>query len=897
MFKKSTLSTAILIAIGGGAFVGTSPAIAQQQTLQRVEITGSLIKRSVDDEGSLPITIIKADELRKAGVTSVEGIIQMLAFSQSSTSSINAIGSGTGGASYANLRGLGSNKTLVLLNGRRVAAFAFAVDGVDLNAIPFAVIERVEVLRDGASSIYGTDAVGGVINFITKTNYSGGNIAVEASAPKETGGKRHREAVTFGVGDLETNGHNFWLSADKQQSARIRAIDREFAKTGIIPEKGVNGNSPTTFPGNFSQASTNITGNKTAPGCAPPFSVVNPSNSSACVFDFSSTIDIVPDVEQNTVAARWNAKVGANSVLSTEIVKTSNRNVARVAADPVSGITIAPSNPFYPTNYPGIDNTKSVTAAWRMVPAGNRTNESVSGADRIVLNLSGEVAGFDYRAGYYYTRNDAYDGAVDGYVNAPFVRAQVAAGNLNPFAEANAAQLALIEQAKRRGVFVNAMGKTSGVDFKASTEWFAMGGGNAAYAVVAEMRQEVYQSDTNDDVVLAIPSAGRSPSHKGGKRDVAALAAELTLPFSKALEVSLSGRADKYSDFGTSFNPKIGVRFQPVSSLVFRGSANTGFKAPTLDDLYAAQTVTFASAPSNDPVLCPGGVVNTAAGGVTSRDCNSQVQVQQGGNTQLRPEKSKTFSLGVAFEPIKNLTMSADYFNIKVTDQINAPGQASIMANPTQYAANFVRCKQLPAAAKTELNRCLADNADSNAIAYIIALSDNLGILNTSGIDFNFGYSTSLGAMGQLAFNWDATWVESYEYQNTPTDAIKQNVGVYSDGSPIFRWKHSGSLTWSKGDWSSRLGVRHQTGYVDANAPSIVVGGPSFYGNVEAYTLVDISVSAKPIKGMNMTVGLKNAFDTKPSFSNQGDRSQRGYDPRYSDPYGRQLFVRGSYDF
>ncbi len=897
MFKKSALHSALLVAFGSGMVLATSSASAQVDALQRVEITGSLIKRSVDNEGSLPITVIKAEEMRQAGITNVEGLVQLLASSQTSTSSINAIGSGTGGASYANLRGLGANKTLVLLNGRRVASFAFDVGGVDLNSIPFAVIDRVEVLRDGASSIYGTDAVGGVINFITKKDYSGANIAVEASSPKEEGGKRHREAVTLGFGNLEKDGHNLWLSFDKQSSGSIRAIDREFSKTGIIASKGINGNSPTTFPGNFTQASTNITGNLTAPNCAPPFSVVNPTNSKACVFDFASTIDIVPEVNQDTMAARWNFKVGSSSVMSTEFLKTNNRNIARVAADPVGGITIAPSNPFYPTSYPGLDTTKSVTAGWRMTPAGNRTNESISNAERVVLNLSGELAGFDYQAGYYYTKSTATDGAVDGYVNAPFVRAQVAAGNLNPFTTATPAQLAIIEQAKRRGTFANAIGKTSGFDFKASKEWFAMGGGNAAYAVVAELRKEVYRSDTNDDVVAAIPSAGRSASHKGGERDVNAVAAELTLPFSKALEVTLAGRFDQYSDFGSSFNPKVGVRFQPVKSVVLRGSANTGFKAPTLDDLYAAQTVTFDSGPSNDPLLCPGGQVNAAAGGVTSRDCNNQTQVQRGGNTNLKPEKSTTFSFGAAFEPIKGLTMSADYFNIKLKDQINAPATQSIIANPTQYAANFVRCNQLPLAAKTEINRCLADNVNTNALAYIVALSDNLGILNTSGIDFNFGYSTSLGNMGQVAFNWDATWVESYEYQNTPTDVVKQNVGVYSDGSPVFRWKHAGSVTWSKGGWSSRVGVRHQTGYRDANAPSIVVGGPSFYGDVEAYTLVDVSVSAKPVKGMNVTVGLKNALDTKPPFSNQGDRSQRGYDPRYSDPYGRQLFVRGSYDF
>ena len=153
MFKQTKVCAGLMLAISGGLLVGMQPASAQQ----RVEITGSSIKRSINDEGALPITVLKIEDLRQAGVTSVEAVVQLVTASQSSTSSINSIGSSTGGATYANLRGLGNNKTLILLNGRRVAAFAFGVDAVDLNAIPFAVLERVEVLRDGASALYGTE--------------------------------------------------------------------------------------------------------------------------------------------------------------------------------------------------------------------------------------------------------------------------------------------------------------------------------------------------------------------------------------------------------------------------------------------------------------------------------------------------------------------------------------------------------------------------------------------------------------------------------------------------------------------------------------------------------------------------------------------------------------------
>jgi len=894
MFQKSKICSAALLALGGAALLSTA---AQAQTDQRIEITGSAIKRSVSDEGALPLTVLKAEDLRQSGITTVEQAIATLTFSQSSSVGSNSIGSGTGGATYANLRALGTNKTLVLLNGRRMSPFAFSVNAVDLNSIPFAVIERIEVLRDGASAIYGTDAIGGVINFITKSNYNGGTIALEASLPEAKGGDKRRGSFVAGFGDLSKDKVNFWLSIDSQTTSRIRALDRDFSKSGIIPSKGVNGNSGTTFPGNFSQSSTGVAGNPTAPNCAPPLSQVNPTNSKVCVFDFSAMIDIVPKVEQETLAARLSTMLPGDHVASIDFVSTTNRNVSRVAPDPVSSISIAPGNPFYPTGYPGLDNTKSVTVGWRMVPAGPRTNQSDSDASRVVFDLRGSLGGWDYVAGMFASNSQASDGAIDGYVNAPFIRSEVAAGRLNPFADATPAQLSIIEQAKRRGTFAIAEGTSSGGDFRVSKELFAMGGGKAALALGGEVRREGYNYNTDDAVVAAIPSAGRSAYHVQGNRDAYALGAEMLLPLTKSLDLTLAVRGDHYSDAGDTVNPKISLRFQPFKQMLLRASYNTGFKAPTLDDLYGPQSVTFAAGAVNDPLLCPNGVVNAAAGGVTSRDCGLQVQVQQGGNPNLKPEKSKTYSVGIAFEPVQNLTFSADYWNIKLSDQINAIDQISILDNPTLYGDKIIRCKNIPVAQQAELNRCGADNLNSNAIGYVVTLTDNIGKVLTSGVDLSAGYVLNAGGAGTFAFTWDGTWVRSYKYQNSAADPLKENVGIYVDNGPVFRWQHTLGLRWSLGDFTTRLGVRHKTGYTDQNNPTTVVGGPSFYQNVKAYTLVDLAVTAKIGKNFSLTAGLNNLLDADPPFSNQSTRSQRGYDPRFTDPTGRALFLRGAFTF
>jgi iron complex outermembrane receptor protein len=904
MFKRNVISTAVLVGLG------TVTSAMAQQTLERVEITGSAIRRSISDEGALPITVVKVDDLRQQGVTSVEGILELLSASQSSSPGTNSIGSSTGGAAYANLRALGSNKTLVLLNGRRMTSFAFDANAVDLNSIPFAVIERVEVLRDGASAVYGTDAIGGVINFITKSNFRGGQIVAEMTKPSKDGGKKEGGSVTFGFGDLETDKFNFWASIDSRRQERVRALDRDFAKTGIIPSRGVNGNSGTTFPGNFTGSfivpvSANFpTGretrsfNTTAPNCAPPLSLVNPTNANACVFDFSSTIDIIPAVKQNTVAARMAIKIADDHVLTFEGLSTDNKNTSRVAPDPVTGITINPGNPAYPTGVPNLDTTKPINVGWRMVPAGPRTNESNSAAKRAVADLSGVIASWDYRLGAMLSRSTASDAAADGYVSAPFVRAQVAAGNLNPFRDATATELAVIEQAKRRGVFGYASGETKGVDVRASRDLFALPGGSAAIALAAEFRKENYRFDTNDSVVTSIPSAGRSINHKGGDRDVKAYGGELLLPVWKNVEVQLAIRTDDYSDAGKSTNPKVGIRFQPIKEVVLRGSYNTGFRAPGLDDLYAPQTVTFSSGAKNDPILCDAnGKAIGSLGGVQSRDCGLQPQVQNGGNVNLKPEKSKTFTVGAAFEPIKDLTFSIDYWNISLRDQINVLPLDTIIADPTRYAANFVRCNTLPLAVQNTLNRCSGLDNNSPAIGYIIQTNDNIGKIKTKGFDLTAGYNMKLGGFGALSLAYEGTYVRSYKYQTNPSDPFKENVGIYSDGSPVFKWKHNLSAAWALDNFGARMSLRHQSGYRDQNDPSTVVGGPSYYGDVSAYTLVDLSGTYKFNKMTSVTVGVKNLFDTDPPFSNQSNRSQRGYDPRYTDPLGRSLFVRAAYGF
>ena len=886
--KRKHIAVAVINALAVMAMSGAAHAqTTEPQKVERVEITGSNIKRSISDESALPITVLNAKELRESGVTSAEGVIQRIASSQSTTGSSQVIGSGTQGRANANLRGLGANKTLVLLNGRRIAAFAFDSSTVDLNAIPFAAIDRIEVLRDGASAIYGTDAIGGVINFITRSDYQGGSVSGEYTSPQHKGGVDKRATVSGGFGDLNKDNYNIFAVLDWRQADKIRAADRPFAATGVIPEKGLFLTSGTSFPANFTQGS--FAGNPSrAGGCAPPASLA--LRSTTCRYDYTSAIDLQPDVEQKTFMTRGSINLGAGHKASLEYYRAETQTISRVAPDPVTGLVMTPSSPFYPSTYAGIDPTRNITVGFRMVPAGQREGTSNTVGQRAVADISGVIAGWDYRSGLFWTESSGTDAVTNGYVNKSRIQAGITSGVLNPFGAQTQAGLDLIEAAKAKGMSQSAKGNSKGIDLRASRELFTLAGGAAAVSFGGEFRKETYRNDTVDAIVLNVPSLGRDAYHVSGDRNVAAFSAEMILPVSKALEVQLAARYDRYSDFGGTFNPKIGFLFKPVSNVFARGSYNTGFRAPALDEVYGPQAVSFTADAYNDPLLCPNGKV--AAGGVETRDCGQQAQLKSGGNRALKPEKSTTFTLGVGFEPAKGVVLTADYWKIELKNQISAFPEQAIFADPTRYASRFLRCNQLTAAVQTTLDRCQNEFANSNAIGYVLALNDNLGGVKTDGIDVSAAYAFTMGTAGNFNVSMNSTWVHNYDYQRTPTDAFVPNVGRYVDMAPVFRWQHVLGLGWNRGALAAQLNVRHKTGYTDQNQ---VAAG--FENEVKAYTLVDVSGTWSGMKNLAVTLGVKNLFDTKPPFSNQGTVFQKGFDPRFTDAVGRAYMLRAAYNF
>lgn len=919
MYKKTVLAKSLLIAFSGtalctgGVVAQTAPPAASQE-LQRVEITGSAIKR-IDAETVVPVTVIRVEELRKQGITSVEEVISRLSTSTSTVTTSQTVGAGTGGASFANLRGIGSDKTLILLNGRRLANNAISGAATDVNVIPFAALERIEVLRDGASALYGTDAIGGVINFITRRNYNAGEIVLNYELPEQSGGKSRGVNGTVGFGNLDTDGFNVMGAVDYQKVDRINSQQRDFGARGYLPEHGMDKTSGTTFPANYSQRQVNnpatglpfidprtgvatsrvFNANPSFPGCAPIGNggSINTGSATNCRFDPAPYQDLTAATERATFFGKGSMKLGADDTLSAEYFIAKNNVYTRIGPVPQTGNSMTSSSRFFPgngvtpapTNF-RIDPTRPISVNWRSVDAGGRGDKNENTSQRFLLGLEGNRYGWDYNVGASYSENKVVQSLVSGYSNDSLIRSGISGGIINPFGAQDAAGATYLQTAALRGELQSAKGKVTAIDAKASRElgdWFGAGTA-AAVAVGGEFRREQFSDVINGSVASQAASTGldAAGSVSEKSRNISAVFTELSVPFTKMLEGTFAVRYDKYSDFGNTTNPKVGLRFQPMPEFLARASYSTGFRAPSLYELYTPNALTFTGNRYNDPVQCPGGVAGPGVDpGVA---CGQQFLRQTGGNQNLQPEKSKNFTLGLVFEPVRDLTMGVDFWWIRLRNSIDAFPDTAIFGDPVRYARRFHRA---PDGSLTP---------DGQDPGYVMSANDNLGKTNTNGIDFSANYRYRLGGGTSVSLGFLGTYVDKYEYQREIDGAYYQRAGAFVDTGAISHWKHSVTVAYNASNWSVGVTNRFASGYQDQNNPN-TISDPSFYGRVGSYNIFDAFGSYAVIKGVNLSFGVKNLFNTDPPFSNQGGTFQAGYDPRYTDPTGRAYYLRVGYAF
>ncbi|MYM88239.1 TonB-dependent receptor [Rugamonas sp. FT82W] len=898
--NRSAQPRLLLSAITIAVLTLANQASAQQSgepAMTRVEVTGSSIKR-LATEASLPVSTVKAEDFIKQGITTLADV--MMSLPQSASLAPSNAGSGTN----INLRGLGVNRTLVLLNGRRMANEAIADGYANLDVIPMSALSRVEILRDGASSIYGSDAIGGVVNFITKTSFEGLSLTGQEVQPeKNGGGDEQRASITWGKGNLERDGWSIYGTIDAHQRTRLAARDRAdlssadlLTSIGRPPTLGTGGNAT---PANFTTATNKTAQNPyAASGCLAPYSIVGQKGT--CVLDANEYGTALYANQQVTFYARAAKKLSEDHVVSVDysrgeefILGTKNPTNA-LAVNGVSA-TLPSTSKWYPGKSGGVPavaglNNAPLILTWAVADLGLATTKDVQLNQRLSVMDEGTLAGWDYKAGLVVGISQRDNYYQSGYARGQGLLDGLKSGVLNPFGLQDAAGQAYLDTIKVDGAKNRTSKSTfTGVDLTASRPLMELEGGSMALALGAD-----FHRDTTEDTKLPISAdvtyASASPSHGEGARNVAALFAELNVPITKKLELNAAVRDDHFSDFGNTINPKISFRYEPTKQLMFRGSANTGFRAPTLFDRYGYRlpgATGLTSAKWDDPVLCPGGKPGVAGTGtalpglVSSTVCNTTLPKQTGSNPELVPEKSKGFTLGTVFEPTKSSMVSIDYWNIKMTNMLaNLPEQVYFL-DPVKYASYFVR-------------------KSDGTINYIKNTTMNLGGQKAAGVDVSASYAFPHTAYGDFKVAIDGTYLTQFDNQLDNGSPYVSNIGQFglaSNGTtsslPIitFRWKHTLKLNWAAGNWNTQLTQNYNSKYTDQNLVA-----QQYWRNINSYKVWNWTTTYNGFKNIQVTAGITNLFNVNPPVTNSSLYSF-GYLSSAASPIGRAYNVRATYTF
>ena len=876
----------------------TNQALAQQAEapMVRIEVTGSSIKR-LASEDALPVTIIKADELEKRGMTTLADV--MMALPQSASLAPSNAGSGTN----INLRGLGVNRTLVLLNGRRLANEAIADGYANLYVIPISALARVEVLNDGASSIYGSDAIGGVVNFITKPTFTGLSITGQKVQPERHGGAIElRSSATLGYGNLETDGWNMYATIDAHRRSRLLASDRAYLTNAALLTS--IGRAPTlasggyATPANFTTAANKSAANPYyASACLAPYSIQGAKNT--CVIDANEYGTALYGNERVTFYTKASKKLGADHLLTleysrgeTKIFGTKNPTTSL----PANGATaqLPSTSPWYPGKSGGVPavaglNNAPLLVTWSVADLGAATTRDVQLNQRLALNAEGKFASWDYKAGLVHGDSDRKGYYESGYVNGAQLLAGIANGALNPFGLQDAAGKTYLHSISVDGAN-NRFSKSTfaGVDLTVTHPLMTMAGGDMIMALGTDFHRDT-NADTKTDITAQVTYANSVPAHGEGARNVAALFGELDMPVTKQLNVNLAARGDKFSDFGSTFNPKASFRYQPSKTLMFRGSASSGFRAPTLFDRYGYRTAGANGSTAgkwDDPVLCPGGTPGVAGTGkalpgyVSGTVCNAAQFRQTGSNPEVTPETSRSQTLGVVFEPSSNSSISFDFWNIAMKNMLaNLPEQV-YFTNYAKYSNLFVR------------------NADGS-LAYIKNIVMNLGEQKASGIDVSAAYAFPRTSAGTFKFNLDGTYLTRFDNQLEKDSPFASNIGQFglaSNGTtasqPVitFRWKHTARISWSNGNWGAQLTQNHNSGYTDQNLVAA-----DYARNIDQYSVWNMTTSYSGIPHVVVVLGVTNLRDANPPVTNHS--GYNGYLSSAASPVGRAFNARLTYNY
>lgn len=943
-----------LAVVGLAAHAAGALAQVEGTRLERVEVTGSSIKR-IKDEGALPIQVISRKDIERQGIVSAEQLIATLSVNgngldnlASNADVVSGQARGNNGASSANLRGQGAASTLVLLNGRRVAAHGLNGGVVDLNSIPMSAIERVEILKDGASAIYGTDAIGGVINFILRKNYTGLEAEAFVDVTEAGGGNIGRVKLTGGFGDLERDRFNVLASIAYADAKMLRGDQRDFVNT-FQASRGLSVDTRGTpyatvfaissLNSALSRDNLNAAGRGAGPiqpgttvamnginaldlpgqaGCASidgqqAYDEVlwaSPAAKWGCAWDTGRAAVLQQPVQSTNAVLRGTLALGEHQLFA-EFVGAHTVSNKSFSPNQISSSTSA-SSPFFNLAYPStgeayngvfnamvavfptIEKNRGLPMAlrWRCMPCGNREIETTSDTQRFLVGAEGPLfGGWDYRAGVSTATSDTTSLLKHGYFFGKPFAALINNGTLNPFPTdgitQTAAALAALDGVRADGVTLYGGKFTlSQADLTLSGPIMKLPAGELMAAIGTDVRTEKYKFN-------------------GNATDLATQSAIFNAPFDSVNTLDTVKR-DIKAVFGEVLVP-VFKGFE--ASAAVRRDSYTGFGSTTNPKfslryqpfeqlLVRASTSRGFRVPTFNQLF--NGITESTYAGKDLVDpaacpsglvdpskpgCESITPViLTGGKPTLGPEKSKQWTWGFVWSPLPDLAFGADWWQIRKVGTIQAISLSDLVKNYALFPENFLR--------------------QGNTLVAIDNRNVNAGETITNGLDVSLRGSTPLGA-GRLTAALEGSYLldkRSRLIASSPMGASE--IGVFTRAGDLgLRWKHSLSVSYEEGPWGGTFIQRWRAGYKDGQLPGVANGSivpPQWQPNVAKYVTYDASLSYRGFKNLGLTFGIKNLLNDDPPFSAAYDGNTgagSSWEPRVADPRGRSYTLTASYKF
>lgn len=882
------LSIASVLLLGGlsvSAAAQESTAGAQVTEIDSIQVVGSRLRKS-DAEAALPVTVYTQEEIRATGQPTIAEVLRTLPYNSQGTSTPRP-GSTGQGVTDVNLRGLGYGRTLTLINGRRIPVDStFFGFGASTSFIPAGAVERIEVLRDGASAIYGSDALGGVVNIVLKDRFEGAEASVSFANPSAAGGDALVANVTAGLNG-ERGG--LILSLEKRSIDALRNDQRgplrsDYSDLGF----GFLSNSfpPTYRVTDFFGDGSNVAGPyATGAGCDPatlavrgPLTLTHPTtgqtvtvaNQFECRNPVGDMTDHLPefDVGSAYLSGHWN--LSDSFKLFGEVLAVNQDSLGR--REPVTGtLTLAASNPNNPTFGASAANPVAGVTAPRAVSVLYALPDEYAR----VLDTQSEqrhyVAGFEWApaagtlTGYYQYANQSADSHYRNALHVAPFSAAVAAGQLNLFdPTATAAYAPFLQTGLRR---TETALDAAGLGWTSELPFLRLPGGAIQYGVGYEWRKESID-ESCDALSAAFALTGGFCFPFATEREVHAGYVELALPILDSLELDYAGRWDSY-DLPNFSEPthRVALRYQPFASLTLRGSYSEGIRAPNLFEINSSSGMTTSVV--IDTRAC------TAAGGNAADPACQPIQVQQilKGGPNLLPEESKTVSWGAIWSPTSQFSLAADFYKVRIDNQIQNLGNQVVV--------------DLEAQGLDLARYSVALERDANGrIVSVTSGSANVPGFSTSGVDVESALNLDFGGHGSLQSRLLVSWIRDFERPAAPGAPVFDAVGYVNQPEFLGTWNN----TYRLGEWSFNLRFNYVGAYDARSAEGDRVLGVPSQGRIAAYQTTDFSVTYQAPWDARISIGARNVFDRAPTI-NRYAYGNLGYATALSDINGRVLLL------